>query len=92
MKLLGVRLGHEGNLSYYDGEKLHYIKIERITQVKHDKLDLEDLESVLKSVWGVSLSEIDHVAVVDKWKPNTSNRRVRLVMNTNCLPQLQSLT
>lgn len=71
MKLLGIRLGHEGNISFYDGQTLHYLKTERLTQKKHDSLSIDDLEKTIRSAWGVSLSDIDEIAVVDNWKPKT---------------------
>ena len=36
MKLLGLRIcDHDSNFSYFDGEKVNYLKTERKYQVKH---------------------------------------------------------
>ena len=35
-KLLSVVVvEHDSNMSYFDGEQLHYIKLERYKQIKH---------------------------------------------------------
>ena len=40
MKLLGLRLcEHDSNISYFDGQKVHYLKSERLHQIKHHGYD-----------------------------------------------------
>lgn len=63
MKLLAVSLPrHDTNFSYFDGEKLHYAKLERIKQIKkyHIESKWEWIYEV-KNIFGVELSEIDHI-------------------------------
>ena len=36
MKLLGLRIcEHDSNFSFFDGNEVHYIKTERIKNIKH---------------------------------------------------------
>jgi len=65
MKLLGLHISdHDANMSYFDGHRVRYHKLERSLQIKHygTTSGIEFL-SVLKN-WGVDLSSIDDVAVV----------------------------
>jgi len=70
MKLLALRLcEHDSNISYYDGEKLHYFKSERHLQIKHHGYsNLWEWRKVIKELWDVDASEIDEIAIVfDPW-------------------------
>jgi predicted NodU family carbamoyl transferase len=53
MKLLSVHLhGHDSNLSYFDGQKVHYLKAERLYQKKHLELaSINDFQKILKDVF-----------------------------------------
>lgn len=61
MKLLSVSLPrHDGNMAYYDGQQLHYIKLERLTQRKRDYLDPHCVwPYVAKDVLGVDITSVD---------------------------------
>lgn len=65
MKLLSISFpNHDGNISYYDGKNLHYIKLERLKQIKryvyHNKWEwMRDI----KSWWNIDLNEIDEIAI-----------------------------
>lgn len=52
--LLSVSLPrHDGNLSYFDGSALHYIKLERLTQIKRSCIEPHFMWSyVVKDVFG----------------------------------------
>jgi carbamoyltransferase len=70
MKLLGLRLcEHDSNISYYDGEQVHYIKTERLRKEKHHAYkNLYEWESDIKNIWGISIQDIDQVGIVlDPW-------------------------
>lgn len=73
MKLLALRLcEHDSNISYFDGEKLHYYKSERRHQVKHHAInDLHNWKQEIFDVWGVDYNDIDEIAIViDPWRYN----------------------
>lgn len=73
MKLLALRLcEHDSNFSYFDGEKLHYFKSERSTQIKHHSFNnLWQWKDVIKEIWNVDYREIDEIAIViDPWHHN----------------------
>jgi carbamoyltransferase len=70
MKLLALRLcEHDSNISYFDGERLHYLKSERKDQIKHHGYNnLWEWKDVIKDVWGIDHQEIDEIAIViDPW-------------------------
>lgn len=65
MKLLGFHISdHDANVSYFDGSKVRYHKLERSLQIKHygTTTGLEFL-SVLNK-WNVDVGTVDDVAVV----------------------------
>jgi carbamoyltransferase len=63
MKLLSIAIPHHDvNISYFDGTRLWYHKIERTKQSKRYKFDsLLDWKQEVESLWGVSLSDVDDV-------------------------------
>ena len=63
MKLLSIAIPHHDvNISYFDGTRLWYHKIERTKQSKRYKFDsLLDWKQEVKSLWGVSPSDVDDV-------------------------------
>lgn len=70
MKLLGLRLcEHDSNISYYDGENVHYIKTERLRKEKHHAYkNLYEWEEDIKKIWGVDYKDIDQIGIVlDPW-------------------------
>jgi len=72
-KLIGLRLcEHDSNISFFDGENVHYLKTERILQKKHHAYDnLYDWEEDVKKFFGIKVNEIDEVAIViDPWRHN----------------------
>lgn len=69
MKLLSLRLcEHDSNIAYFDGDKVFYIKTERIYKEKHHAYNnlwqwKKDIEKV-----GINVDAIDEVAIViDPW-------------------------
>ena len=66
MKLLALRLcEHDSNISYFDGEKLHYYKSERRHQIKRHAIeDLHNWKQEIFDVWGVDYNYIDEIAIV----------------------------
>lgn len=76
MKLLGLRLcDHDSNMSYYDGNNLKYIKLERIKKIKHFGYNnLYDWKKNFKEIFKTDCSEIDEISIViDTWKHNLSH-------------------
>jgi carbamoyltransferase len=73
MKLLSLRLcEHDSNISYFDGEKLHYYKSERTLQIKHHGFNnLWEWRRVIKQLWNLDPSDLDEIAIVlDPWAHN----------------------
>ena len=71
MKLLGLRLCvHDSNISYFDGEQIHYVKTERLYQEKHHAYkNLYEWESDIQKIWGISSLDIDQIGIVlDPWE------------------------
>jgi carbamoyltransferase len=64
-KLLSIAVvEHDSNMSYFDGEQLHYIKLERLKQIKHYCYPtLWDWKYDIEKIWGVELSDIDEIVV-----------------------------
>jgi len=60
MKLLSISTAlHDSNLSYFDGNIIHYLKVERNTQVKHQAVkSLEEFLPIIKSNFGIEFEDI----------------------------------
>ena len=72
MKLLGLRIcDHDSNLSYYNGNKIHYVKTERFFQQKHKGEDnLYSWKYLIYKLWGITPKDIDHFGIVlDPYTP-----------------------
>lgn len=70
MKLLGLRLcEHDSNISYFDGEQVHYIKTERLRKEKHHAYkNLYEWETDIKKIWNITSKDIDQIGIVlDPW-------------------------
>jgi carbamoyltransferase len=63
MKLLSVNFScHDGNMSYFDGKKLHYSKLERPKQIKRFSYDDGwQWKYEVKRIFNVNISEIDEI-------------------------------
>lgn len=73
MKLLGLRLcEHDSNISYYDGENVHYIKTERLRKIKHHAYkNLHEWEHDIRKIWNITSKDIDQIGIVlDPWHHN----------------------
>ena len=76
MKLLSLRLcGHDSNISYYDGYKVHYYRSERDYQIKHHRFNnLWEWRDVIKRLWNVDYKDIDEIAIIiEPYKYNLPN-------------------
>lgn len=65
MKLLALSFPrHDGSISYFDGEEVRYIKLERLKQEKryHYYNRWEWIRDI-KQWWGVDISEIDEIVI-----------------------------
>ena len=70
-KLIGLRLcDHDSNISYFDGQKVHYLKSERLYNIKHHAYDnLWEWQKDFNKIFNVDLKEIDEIAIVlDTWR------------------------
>ena len=70
VKLLGLRLcEHDSNISFFDGDKVHYLKTERMYKQKHHAYNnLHDWQYDIQKKFNIKPSEIDEIAiVVDPW-------------------------
>lgn len=77
MKLLGLRIcDHDSNISYFDGNKVFYLKTERKFQVKHHGIkDIYNWEDIVFEQWGIKSKDLDEIAIVfDPWCHNLSAR------------------
>ena len=70
MKFLGIRNGHDCNVTYTDGIKVRYLKLERNLQIKHylwDQEDhIDDMTSILdhvKKILKIDLMDLDAICV-----------------------------
>ena len=64
MKLLSVHFGHDSNLTYFDGQKVHYLKFERFYQKKHfDLKTKKDFKKIFKNVFNTSIEEMDDIII-----------------------------
>jgi len=71
LKLLGLRIcAHDSNFSYFDGEKVHYLKTERKFQIKHHGMEsLTTWQDVIKEEWDITSEDLDEIAIVfDPWQ------------------------
>jgi carbamoyltransferase len=71
MKLLSLRLcDHDSNISYFDGQNVHYYKSEREYQIKHHHFDnLWEWRDVIKRIWDVDYKEIDEISIIfEPWR------------------------
>jgi carbamoyltransferase len=55
---------HDSNISYFDGKTIRYFKSERMFQIKHHKLSVNDCDDITKKIWGVSRDDVDDVIFV----------------------------
>jgi len=65
MKLLAVSLPrHDGSISYFDGETLRYLKLERTKQSKrfHFANKWEWIREI-KNLWNVNIADIDEIVI-----------------------------
>lgn len=64
-KLLSVVIvEHDSNMSYFDGKNLHYIKLERLKQIKHYRYPtLWNWLYDLKNIWNICLDDIDEIVI-----------------------------
>lgn len=70
---LGLRLcEHDSNISYFDGRTIHYIKTERIFDIKHHAFNnLWEWKNFVKDIWNINTKDIDEISiVVDPWHQN----------------------
>ena len=65
-KLLGLRLcEHDSNLSYFDGTKVHYVKTERIYNVKHHAYNnLYEWQKDIKKIFNITIKDLHEIAIV----------------------------
>lgn len=71
MKLLGLRVcDHDSNISYFDGEKVQYLKTERKFKDKHHGIkDLNIWKDIIYEQWGILEKDLDEIAIVfDPWQ------------------------
>jgi carbamoyltransferase len=71
MKLLGLRLcDHDSNISYFDGDIVHYVKTERLLQDKHHGYNnLYEWVNTIKELWNITPKDIDYIGIVlDPWR------------------------
>jgi carbamoyltransferase len=65
IKLLSFSFGHDGSITYYDGKKIQYVKMERLTKIKHDAFILdEQIQNILKYILNTSIDKIDEICLI----------------------------
>jgi len=80
MRFLGIRNGHDANVTYTNGKEIKYMKLERNLQVKHflydgtnTDNDVPDIIIHARKVFGIQDSDIDAICI------NPSNDRHQVV-------------
>jgi predicted NodU family carbamoyl transferase len=71
MNLLSLRLCvHDSNITYFDGDGIHYIKSERIKNIKHHAFDnLWEWKKIIYDLWNLKENEIDDLSIIlDPWR------------------------
>ena len=65
MRFLSVCFAnHDANISYFDGETLHYAKTERVKSIKrHWYSDLWSWKYDVKRIWGINVNDVDHISL-----------------------------
>lgn len=66
MKLLSIALTwHDGNISFFDGEKVRYHKLERSKQIKrYHSENFWDWQQEIKNLWGIDFRDIDDISII----------------------------
>jgi carbamoyltransferase len=60
---------HDSAISYFDGKELHYLKSERIEQIKHHHIKTKkDYENYLKKFYSIELENIDEICFCTFYK------------------------
>ncbi len=70
-RLLGLRLcEYDSNISYFDGYKVHYLKSERLYNIKYHAYDnLWEWKKDIKKIFDVDEKDIDEIAIIiDPWR------------------------
>ena len=73
VKLLGLRLcEHDSNISFFDGNEIHYYKSERDFNIKHHGFDnLWQWKEIIFKKWNVKIEDIDEIAIIlDPYRHN----------------------
>ena len=89
IKFLGLRLcEHDSNMSFFDGDKVFYYKLERHTRIKHDAYDNFELWiSEIKKIWGITLNDLDEIGIVfDPWAYKLKDKEFFPSTNFKYLP------
>lgn len=66
MKLLAVSSClHDSNISYFNGDTVHYHKLERTKQVKHYGCDnIWEWKKQIKEIWNITEDDVDEIAIL----------------------------
>ena len=66
MKLLAISsCQHDSNISYFDGDTVHYHKLERTKQVKHYGSDnIWEWKKQIKEIWNITEDDVDEIGIV----------------------------
>lgn len=84
MKFLGIRDGHDCNLTYTDGTRVRYLKFERNYQIKHYNWQhksgdmMSEMLSYASKQFGFSFDEIDAIAMAADPAHHTLNRPLQI--------------
>jgi carbamoyltransferase len=86
MKFLGIRNGHDANLTYSDGPTVRYVKFERNFQQKHyfwnpnnpQKIDYAHLLTEAQRILGVSFDDLDAICLSNDNAHHTLPRAMQL--------------
>jgi carbamoyltransferase len=73
-KLLSFSFGHDGAVSYFDGNNLHYVKLERLSKIKHDTFVCEtQLHNIVNMIFNTTLNDIDEICLIDGIPDNVND-------------------
>lgn len=84
MKFLGIRNGHDCNITYTDGERVRYIKFERNFQKKHYNWghdngdDVPRLLQATQKILNISLNDLDAICLANAIPEHVLNQSPQL--------------
>jgi len=69
-RLLSISFDHDSAIAYYDGHKIKYLKLERVTAKKHDQfVDCDQIAEKAEYLIGDKIDSVDAICLIDCCRP-----------------------